>query len=142
MRFRMGEFAELFGGLETTINNFNDKVVISKSLPNNKIMILFLPKNVNLEKVSQALHSLWSVNHKWSTKLIQYFLTNLWTLFSKVLWDLRKYWTKILRPFEENQEANYTHPLHNAACMRTPVTRWELYDNRLSCQLPDIIRHF
>jgi len=58
MRFRMGEFAELFGGLETTINNFNDKVVISKSLPNNKIMILFLPKNVNLEKVSQALHSL------------------------------------------------------------------------------------
>ncbi len=58
MRFRMGEFAELFGGLETTINNFNDKVVVSKSLPNNKIMILILQKNVNLEKLNQALHSL------------------------------------------------------------------------------------
>jgi len=58
MRFRMGEFAELFGGLETTINNFNDKVVVSKSLPNKKIMILILPKNVNLEKINQALHSL------------------------------------------------------------------------------------
>ncbi|MCH9042493.1 MAG: hypothetical protein IIB80_10110 [Thaumarchaeota archaeon] len=49
---------EIFGGLETTINNFNDKVLVSKSLLNNKIIILFLPKNVNLEKVSQALHSL------------------------------------------------------------------------------------
>jgi len=58
MRFRMGEFAELFGGLETTINTFNDRVLVSRSLPNNKIMILFLPKNVNLEKISQALHSL------------------------------------------------------------------------------------
>jgi len=58
MRFRMGEFAELFGGLETTINNFNDKVMVSKSLPNNKIMILILQKNVNLEKLNQTLHSL------------------------------------------------------------------------------------
>jgi len=58
MRFRMGEFAELFGGLETTINNFNDKVVVSKSLPNNKIMILILQKNVNLEKLNHVLHSL------------------------------------------------------------------------------------
>ncbi len=54
----MGEFAELFGGLETTINNFNDKVVVSKSLPNNKIMILIIRKNVNLEKLNQALNSL------------------------------------------------------------------------------------
>jgi len=58
MRFRMGEFAELFGGLETTINMFNDKVMVSKSMPNNKIMILILRKNVNLEKLNQALHSL------------------------------------------------------------------------------------
>jgi len=58
MRFRMGEFAELFGGLKTTINNFNDKVMVSKSMPNNKIMILILTKNVNLEKLNQALHSL------------------------------------------------------------------------------------
>ena len=58
MRFRMGEFAEMFGGLETNINNFNDKVMVSKSLPNNKIMILILQKNVNLEKLNQALHSL------------------------------------------------------------------------------------
>ena len=58
MRFRMGEFAELFGGLETTINKFKDKVLVSKSMPNNKIMILILPKNVNLEKINQALHSL------------------------------------------------------------------------------------
>ncbi len=58
MRFRMGEFAELFGGLKTTINNFNDKVLVSKSLPKNNIMILFLPKNVNLEKINQALRSL------------------------------------------------------------------------------------
>ncbi len=58
LRFRIGEFAELFGGLKTTINNFNDKVVISKSMPNNKIMILILPKNVNLEKINQALDSL------------------------------------------------------------------------------------
>ncbi len=58
MRFRMGEFAELFGGLETTINKFNDKVMVSKSMPNNKIMILILQKNVNLEKLNQALHSL------------------------------------------------------------------------------------
>jgi len=58
MRFRIGEFAELFGGLETTINKFNDKVVVSESLPNNKIMILILRKNVNLEKLNQALHSL------------------------------------------------------------------------------------
>ena len=57
MRFRMGEFAELFGGLKTTINNFNDKVMVSKSMPNNKIMILILPKNVNLEKLNQALDS-------------------------------------------------------------------------------------
>ena len=55
MRFRMGEFAELFGGLKTTINNFNDRVMVSKSMPNNKIMILILPKNVNLEKLNQAL---------------------------------------------------------------------------------------
>ena len=58
MRFRMGEFAELFGGLETTINNFNEKIIISKSMPHNNIMILILPKNVNLEKINQALHSL------------------------------------------------------------------------------------
>jgi len=58
MRFRMGEFAELFGGLETTINKFKDKVLVSKSMPNNKIMILILPKNVNLEKLNQALYSL------------------------------------------------------------------------------------
>jgi len=58
MRFRMGEFAELFGGLETTINKFKDKVLVSKSMPNNKIMILILPKNVNLEKINQVLHSL------------------------------------------------------------------------------------
>ncbi len=57
MRFRMGKFAELFGGLKTTINNFNDKVMVSKSMPNNKIMILILPKNVNLEKLNQALDS-------------------------------------------------------------------------------------
>ncbi len=44
MRFRMGEFAELFGGLETTINKFNDKVMVSKSMPNKKIMILILRK--------------------------------------------------------------------------------------------------
>ncbi len=53
----MGEFAELFGGLKTTINNFNDKVMVSKSMPNNKIMILILPKNVHLEKLTQALDS-------------------------------------------------------------------------------------
>jgi len=58
MRFRMGEFAELFGGLKTTINNFNDRVMVSKSMPNNKIMILILPKKVNLEKLNQALDSL------------------------------------------------------------------------------------
>jgi len=58
MRFRMGEFAELFGGLETTINNFNDKVMVSKSLPNNKIMILILQKNVNLEKLNQVLSNI------------------------------------------------------------------------------------
>ena len=58
LRFRIGEFAQLFGGLEATINKLNDNVLVSKSLPNNKIMILFLPKNVNLEKISQALHSL------------------------------------------------------------------------------------
>ena len=58
MRFRMGEFAELFDGLETTINNFNEKIVISKSMPHSKIMTLILPKNVNLEKLNQALHSL------------------------------------------------------------------------------------
>ena len=58
LRFRIGEFAELFGGLEATLNKFNDKVLVSKSLPNNKIMILILLKNVNLEKISQALHSL------------------------------------------------------------------------------------
>jgi len=58
MRFRMGEFAELFGGLKTTINNFNDKVMVSMSLPNNKIMILILPKDVNLEKLNQVLDSL------------------------------------------------------------------------------------
>ncbi len=58
MRFRMGKFAELFGGLKTTINNFNDRVMVSKSMPNDKIMILILPKNVNLEKLNQALDSL------------------------------------------------------------------------------------
>ncbi len=58
MRFRMGEFADLFGGLKTTINNFNDRVMVSKSMPNNKIMILILPKNANLEKLNQALDSL------------------------------------------------------------------------------------
>jgi len=57
-RFRMGEFAELFGGLKTTINNFNDRVMVSKSMLNNKIMILILPKNVNLGKLNQALDSL------------------------------------------------------------------------------------
>jgi hypothetical protein len=30
---------------------------------------------------------------------------------------------------QENQEANYAHPLRNVACMRTSVTRWKLYDN-------------
>ncbi len=58
LRFRMGEFAELFGGLETTINRFKDKVLVSKSQTNDKIMILILPKNVNLEKINQVLHSL------------------------------------------------------------------------------------
>jgi len=57
MRFRMGKFAEMFGGLKTTINNFNDRVMVSKSMPNDKIMILILPKKVNLERLNQALDS-------------------------------------------------------------------------------------
>jgi len=57
MRFRMGKFAELFGGLKTTINNFNDRVMVSKSMSNDKIMILILPKKVNLERLNQALDS-------------------------------------------------------------------------------------
>ena len=57
-RFRMGEFAELFGGLNTTINNFNDKVLVSKSMRSNKILILILPKTVNLEKINRVLRSL------------------------------------------------------------------------------------
>ena len=39
---------------------------------------------------------------------------------------------------EKNQEVNYTYPLHSAVCMRTPVTRWRVNDNRILCQLPDI----
>ncbi len=58
LRFRIGEFAELFGGLEATLNKFNDKVLVSKSLPNNEIMILILLKNANLGKINHALHSL------------------------------------------------------------------------------------
>ncbi len=58
LRFRIGDFDKFFGGLEATINKFKDKVLVSKSLSNSKIMILILPKNANLEKISQALHSL------------------------------------------------------------------------------------
>lgn len=58
LRFRIGEFAQLFGGLDSTINNFTDNVMVSKSLTNDKILILILPKNVNLEKINQAVHSL------------------------------------------------------------------------------------
>ena len=46
-----------------------------------------------------------------------------------------------LRGFQKNQEANYTHPLHDAACMHAPVTRWKLYDNRLLRWLPSNITH-
>lgn len=35
--------------------------------------------------------------------------------------------TKKTRICGKNQEANYTHPLHDVACMHTPVTRWKLY---------------
>lgn len=53
LRFRIGEFAQLFGGLETTINRFKDKIMVSKSLINNYILIL--PINYDLEKLNQIL---------------------------------------------------------------------------------------
>ena len=35
--------------------------------------------------------------------------------------------TKKTRICENNQEANYAHPLRDVTCMGTPVTRWELH---------------
>jgi len=35
--------------------------------------------------------------------------------------------TKKTRICENNQEANYAHPLRDVTCMCTPVTRWELH---------------
>jgi len=55
LRFRIGEFAQLFGGLELTINRFKDKILVSKSLINNYILILILPADVDLEKIKQVL---------------------------------------------------------------------------------------
>ena len=34
---------------------------------------------------------------------------------------------------KKNQEANHTNPLWDIAGMRTPITRLNLYDNRVSC---------
>jgi len=51
--------------------------------------------------------------------------------------------TKKTRIFGKKQEANCAHPLRNATCMCTPVTRWELYMTigyRVS--FLDIIIHF
>ena len=55
LRFRISEFAQLFGGLEITINRFKDKIMVSKSLINNYILILILPINYDLEKLNQIL---------------------------------------------------------------------------------------
>ena len=58
LRFRIGEFAQLFGGLKSTINKFNDKIMVSKSLKNDNIMILILPSNTNLEELDQVLYDI------------------------------------------------------------------------------------
>jgi len=58
LRFRIGEFAQLFGGLELTINRFKDKILVSKSLINNYILILILPADVDLEKIKQVLSNI------------------------------------------------------------------------------------
>jgi len=58
LRFRIGEFAQLFGGLELTINRFQDKIMVSKSLINDYILILIFPVDVDLEKVNQVLHNI------------------------------------------------------------------------------------
>ena len=55
LRFRISEFAQLFGGLEITINRFKDKIMVSKSLINNYILILILPINYDLGKLNQIL---------------------------------------------------------------------------------------
>ncbi len=58
LRFRIGEFAQLFGGLELTINRFKDKILVSKSLINDYILILILPADVDLEKIKQVLSNI------------------------------------------------------------------------------------
>jgi len=58
LRFRIGEFAQLFGGLELTINRFKDKILVSKSLFNNYILILILPADVDLEKIKRVLSNI------------------------------------------------------------------------------------
>ena len=59
LRFRIGEFAQLFGGLELTINRFKDKIMVSKSLFNDYILILIFPAGVDLEKINQVLSNIW-----------------------------------------------------------------------------------
>jgi len=58
LRFRIGEFAQLFGGLELTINRFKNKIMVSKSLFNNYILILIFPADVDLEKINQVLSNI------------------------------------------------------------------------------------
>ncbi|MCZ6582859.1 MAG: hypothetical protein O6761_06785 [Thaumarchaeota archaeon] len=58
LRFRIGEFSQLFGGLKSTINNFKDKIMVSRSLKNDNIMILILPANTNLEELNQILYDI------------------------------------------------------------------------------------
>ena len=55
LRFRINDFAELFGGLEMTINRFKNKIMVSKSLKDDRIMVLILPLKVDLEEINQIL---------------------------------------------------------------------------------------
>lgn len=55
LRFRISNFATLFGGLEMTVNRFKNKIMVSKSLANQNIMIMILPLSINLEEINQIL---------------------------------------------------------------------------------------
>lgn len=57
IRFKIGNFHQLFGGLQMTINEFRNHYMIVKDLTEETILVLIVPLQSNLLEISSILRS-------------------------------------------------------------------------------------
>ncbi len=55
VRFPSGDFHKLLGGLDMTVNIFNDRAVLVSPLRTNHILIMIMPRTTNFDRLGSIL---------------------------------------------------------------------------------------